>query len=194
MATLNQTLACEFHQCNFDADAKVDVSSNESKPGSKRFAKIEYLSAWIPETNPDHPRAQTFLRRLTDRSRMLATQQIVASLVLVANTTWVTWALSKFGTSLGIGTMYVGSCVTAKRLNVWLHLLINILSTLLLGASNYCMQLFVGPTRHEVDVAHRKKNWLHIGVSSIKNLRQISAMSVVTWCCFGCSSALLHLL
>jgi hypothetical protein len=38
-----------------------------------------------------------------------------------------------------IGTIYSGDCTTAKNLTVFLHLMINILSTILLSASNYCM-------------------------------------------------------
>lgn len=89
--------------------------------------------------------------------------------------------------------MFLGSCATAKKLNLWLHLLINILSTLLLGASNFCMQLLVAPTRHEVNKAHERAFWLDIGTSSVKNLRRIARKSMLTWLCLGFSSALLHL-
>lgn len=55
----------------------------------------------------------------------------------------------------GIRDIFNDDCVTAKKLNLWLHLLINVLSTILLGISNFYMQLLVVPTRHEVDKAHK---------------------------------------
>ncbi|KAF2867468.1 hypothetical protein BDV95DRAFT_671224 [Massariosphaeria phaeospora] len=52
--------------------------------------------------------------------------------------------------------LYDGDCTTTKRLNIAAHLLINVFSTVLLGASNYCMQCMSAPTRAEVDRAHKR--------------------------------------
>lgn len=117
----------------------------------------------------------------------------MAALVLFANIGWTAWAQARFGTQSGIGTIFLGSCVKAKRLSLWLHLLINILSTLLLGASNFCMQLLVAPTRHEVNRAHERSFWLDIGTPSVRNLRHIARSKALRWLCLGFSSALLHL-
>lgn len=65
------------------------------------------------------------------------------------------WGQSTFGMQSGIRDIFNDDCVTAKKLNLWLHLLINVLSTILLGISNFYMQLLVVPTRHEVDKAHK---------------------------------------
>lgn len=111
----------------------------------------------------------------------------------MTNIALTAWAQARFGTQNGIGTIYLGSCAKAKRLDLWLHLLINILSTLLLGASNFCMQLLVAPTRAEVNEAHEKSFWLDIGTPSVRNLRKIARIRVLTWLCLGFSSALLHL-
>ena len=37
------------------------------------------------------------------------------------------------------GVLYEGSCSKVKKLGIGLHFVINILSTVLLAASNYCM-------------------------------------------------------
>ncbi|KAF3001562.1 hypothetical protein E8E13_009862 [Curvularia kusanoi] len=50
----------------------------------------------------------------------------------------------------GYGTLYEGNCQKARDLNVWVHLVVNVLSTLLLGASNYCMHVLSSPTRDEL--------------------------------------------
>lgn len=61
-----------------------------------------------------------------------------------------------------------------RNLSLWLHLVINALSTLLLSATNYAMQCLSSPTRKEVDKPHRHYIWLDIGVLSVRSLRRIS--------------------
>jgi hypothetical protein len=56
-------------------------------------------------------------------------------------------------------------------MNIYLHLLINFLGTLILGAINYAMQCLFALTRAEVNAAHAKGKWLDIGVLSARNLR-----------------------
>ena len=65
---------------------------------------------------------------------------ITAGVVLLVNLILTIWAAETFGVHNGLGIVQVGSCNKTKRLSLWLHLLINALSTLLLGASNYSMQ------------------------------------------------------
>jgi hypothetical protein len=55
-----------------------------------------------------------------------------------------------------------------------IHILINILSTILLSASNYTMQVLSSPTRGEIDRAHRRGEWFDVGVLSVRNLRRIA--------------------
>jgi hypothetical protein len=95
------------------------------------------------------------------------------------------------------GVLFDGDCDRASRLNTGLHLLINILSTVLLSSSNYCMQCLSAPTRKEVDEAHGKGKWLDIGVQSVHNLRHIyntDRKRAVVWFLIGLSSLPLHLL
>lgn len=160
---------------------------------SSKYGKIKNFSLWLPELDPEHPSAQKFHTKISNRTTAFCIQQLTAALVLVTNIALTAWAHARFGTHNGIGTIYLGSCAKAQRLDIWLHLLINVLSTLLLGASNFCMQLLVAPTRHEVDKAHEKSFWLDIGTPSVRNLRKIARVRVLTWLCLGFSSALLHL-
>lgn len=90
--------------------------------------------------------------------------------------------------------VFKDECDKINRLNTWLHLLINLLSTILLSASNYCMQCLSAPTRSDVDKAHAKGMWVDIGVSSLRNLRFISKRRVLIWAMLGFSSLPLHLL
>ena len=104
------------------------------------------------------------------------------------------WASARYKVVERIGTILDGSCEKTKNLSLWLHLAINALSTILLGASNYCMQCLSSPTRQEVDKAHNQGIWLDIGVPGIRNLRRISRRRLVLWMLLTLSSIPLHLL
>ena len=96
--------------------------------------------------------------------------------------------------SNGLGTLQQASCADVKKTDMWLHLLINVLGTLLLGASNYCMQCMTAPTRQEVDRAHQEHKWVDIGVHSTRNLARVSRSRLFLWLLLGISSIPLHLL
>jgi hypothetical protein len=57
-----------------------------------------------------------------------------------------------------------------READSWLHIPINAIGTILLGASNYMIQCSSSPTRSEVDVANSKGRYLDIGLPSLKNL------------------------
>ncbi len=116
-----------------------------------------------------------------------------ATLVLIFNVLFTIIATSQHKTNAGIATIKEGDCDATKRIDVWLHLLINILSTALLGASNYCMQCVSAPTRGDVDRAHAQHKWMDIGVPSVRNLWRISWPRKALWCFLFISSVPLHL-
>lgn len=117
-----------------------------------------------------------------------------AAAVLLINIGLTIWASTLNGLSNGIATVQNGSCQKTRNLSLWLHLAINVLSTVLLGASNYCMQCLSSPTREEIDRAHARRIWLDIGVPSLRNLRGIAQNRVVLWWLLALSSIPLHLL
>ena len=63
----------------------------------------------------------------------------------------------------GIRTLYEGSCHKTRTIGLWLHLGINILSTVLLSGSNYTQQCLAAPTRSEIDAAHARRRWMDQG-------------------------------
>ncbi|KAJ6000823.1 hypothetical protein N7481_001232 [Penicillium waksmanii] len=83
-----------------------------------------------------------------------------------------------FGSS---AVIYRGSCGVCKRWDTALHLIINVLSTCILAASNYCMQTLVAPTREEVDAHHAEWKWLDIGSASVNNLFAIEKSRLGLW-------------
>ena len=119
---------------------------------------------------------------------------ISSIVVLLINVLACILAVSEHEVVGDLAILYYGDCDKVKRLDLWLHLLINILSTMLLGASNYSMQCVSAPTRTDIDNAHRKHLWMDIGVPSVRNLRFISWPRKILWCCLILSSVPLHLM
>lgn len=117
-----------------------------------------------------------------------------AATVLIVNIGLTIWASAKNGLSNGLATIQEGSCQKTKDLSLWLHLAINVLSTILLAASNYCMQCLSSPTREDIDRAHSRHIWLDIGVPSVRNLRSIARNRIVLWWLLAFSGIPLHLL
>ena len=117
-------------------------------------------------------------------------------LVLVVNISIAINATSRYGWSpvFGFKPIFIGQCNTTKQLNTVLHLLINILSSILLSGSNYSMQVLAAPSREHIDDAHSKRGWLDIGVPSVRNLRALSTKWKALWWLFVLSSIPLHLL
>src|ERR1700753_3279693 len=91
-------------------------------------------------------------------------------------------------------TLFRGDCARARKLNILIHLGINLLSTILLASSNYAMQCLSAPTREELDIAHAKSKWLDIGILSFRNLASIGRVRVLFWVLLAISSLPLHLL
>ena len=117
-----------------------------------------------------------------------------SGIVLLLNVVVTIWAGRSFGTRDGIGTLQEGSCKRSSNLSFWIHLIINILSTALLGATNYSMQCLASPTRADVDKAHARGFSLDFGVPSLGNLRYIGRHRMVLWWLLAVSTVPLHLL
>jgi len=117
----------------------------------------------------------------------------LAALVLIANISLVGWASQLDTTEDGSYIAMRGNCNSVNKASLFSHLGINILSTLLLGASNYCMQITIAPSRTDLDDAHSKGRWLDIGVPSVRNLRCVSKLRKFIWVMLCFSSLPLHL-
>jgi hypothetical protein len=94
----------------------------------------------------------------------------------------------------GIADLIIGSATATSNWSTTAHLVINIFSTMLLGASNYTMQVLSSPTRKDIDRAHARVRWLDIGLLSTRNLWNIPTKRSVVWCLLAASSIPLHLL
>ncbi|KIK68784.1 hypothetical protein GYMLUDRAFT_256438 [Collybiopsis luxurians FD-317 M1] len=115
-----------------------------------------------------------------------------ASVVLLINTVVLVWGILRTGGST-TGPVFQGDCNTIGHISLGIHLVINILSTLLLGASNYIMQSLCAPTRIEISQAHKRRYWLDIGIQSVRNLKNMSRRKRFLWIAIAASSIPLHL-
>lgn len=93
-----------------------------------------------------------------------------AGAIFCINLVFTIWAGVTSGSGTNVGTLYKGECSTVHKMDSWIHIGINIMGTLLLGASNYTMQCLGSPTRKEVDIAHRLGKYKDIGLPSLRNL------------------------
>lgn len=121
------------------------------------------------------------------------------TLVLITNLSVLIWtATHRHGPSDMTLILRSGAnsaeCSSIEDLNKWGHLLINVLSTILLSGSNYCMQCLSAPTRSDINASHALGRWLDVGVPSVHNLRWISRKRLYMWMILGLSSLPLHLL
>lgn len=135
------------------------------------FASREQLAHWFPQIEDDENKSWRIW--LSKRSRALLLHIGIVGVILLVNFALTLWGVTHYAYKDGVTTIYQGSCALVKRLDLWLHLLINLLGTGMLMASNYCMQLQAAPTRKNVDKAHAAQDWLDIGVPSLRNLRYI---------------------
>ncbi|KAI1750761.1 hypothetical protein F4782DRAFT_232161 [Xylaria castorea] len=94
----------------------------------------------------------------------------IISLILVVTRTKV------FSGQLAI---YSGDCATANRINIGVHVVINVFTVVLLAGANYVFQILTSPTRREITAAHDRKQWLDIGVSSLRNFLHVSGFRAI---------------
>lgn len=99
------------------------------------------------------------------------------------------------GTASGRSLVFQGDCRKSSQINTGLHLLINVFSSLILGSSNYFMQILSAPSRETVDEAHKKGEHLEIGVPSMRNLTRSSfpGYNRLLWIILALSALPLHL-
>ncbi|GAB7339979.1 hypothetical protein MBLNU457_6491t1 [Dothideomycetes sp. NU457] len=124
----------------------------------------------------------------------VASGVVIAALVLLVSLIFFLYMVKKEGFQIASVTLFTGSCEKMKHITIWVDLLVNVLSTLLLGASKHCAQLLSSPERSDVDKAHQSGKSLSIGVPSIKNLFHVRKKRSALWLALFTTSLPLHLL
>jgi len=166
-----------------DGDA-LSVSKAEN---SSEHPDVQVLDD-ADDASPDPARPGHLLKK------MIGIGLTIAAVVFVINLAVLIWALTRSKTIYGSSTFYSGDCATSRHISFAISLLINLLSTLLLAASNNAGQYVSSPTRAEIDRAHDSGQWLYVGSFSFRNLRYIGWKRSLLWLGFMCTSFPLHLL
>jgi hypothetical protein len=178
--------------------ATVDLKGSDSLSDFrvKTVAQKALFCNSFPKINADDDKTNDSNWRLcaTKRTRNLMVMSIMTGAVFTTNLILTIIGTIQYTPQNGVGLIYEGDCSVVGSLDLWLHLLINILSTLMLMASNYCMQLQLSPTRQAVDRAHTNGTWLDIGVGSWRNFRYISRWRQISVAILLLSSAPIHLM
>lgn len=147
--------------------------------------------------------------------RLVLPQNAAIAVSVLLNVILTIWAVTNHQLVGGISYLYTGSCSEVRDMSLWIHLGINIMSTLLLSGSNcelqithavkWCkywkyklvadtMQVLNSPTRKEVDKPHANTKWLDIGIPSIRNLGAMPRSRIIMWTILLLSSVPLHLM
>ncbi|KAH8834588.1 hypothetical protein DL96DRAFT_1443593, partial [Flagelloscypha sp. PMI_526] len=117
----------------------------------------------------------------------------LGSIVLVVNVTVLGFLIRRNSTHSAIVPIITGSCASLKHTSLFVHLAINVASSLLLSGSNFCMQCISAPTRRDIDAAHERGRWFDIAVPSVRNIRFLGRKRLLLWLFIGLSSIPLHL-
>ncbi len=154
-------------------------------------------------------------RRLSERNRVMmwsvprsktpwrtsiAGFAISGVIVFILNLAALIYSVSQGKSSMQEGSVVlsegnsVSECAAIKNTNTWLHLLINVLSTIILAGSNYCMQCLCAPNRNDIIKQHQKGKYVDVGVPSIHNIKYFSGRRKWIWFGLLFSSLPLHLL
>lgn len=171
--------------------------SQHSKSEMRTGPAVVY--AEVPSDETGHPGSQFHQQTFRQKwfggiKHTLRWFTLIAVIVLITNVSWLFDARAKYGIQDGFGIIKRGSCTSIKSLNTWLHLAINILSTLLLTGSNAFMAVFSCPSRKEVDKAHRRGKFLRVGSFSLGNLMAIAKRKSLVVLILAISSVPFHLL
>lgn len=125
---------------------------------------------------------------------MLILQAVMASVFAAVALGLMGWFTAEYPPVGDVGTFMTGSCSTVQKWDAFWHFVLNIASTLLLGAGNYCMQVLVAPSRADVDKAHGEGYSLDVGIHSFRTVWRISYKRRAIWFVLSVISTLMHLL
>jgi hypothetical protein len=156
------------------------------------------IICWI--LRPFH-RVQSTIARVVARSRFqgwrmgLLLNCCISAIILCINVVVLIFMYSrKKGLRDGFAEPFDGTAEIMSLYSSAIHIAINALSTVLLAASNYTMQVLSSPTRKDIDRAHSRKEYLDIGFLSRRNLGRISKRRLILFLLMGLSTIPMHLL
>jgi hypothetical protein len=117
-----------------------------------------------------------------------------ATVIFILNIGITIFVAARYPISNGTATLYKGSCKKISLIDSGLHIVINILSTAFLSASNFVMQILNAPSRTQVLKRHYLGKSFDIGILSFRNAVKVGWLQGSLWFLLGVSAIPLHLL
>ncbi|KAF9697560.1 hypothetical protein EKO04_004018 [Ascochyta lentis] len=182
-----------------ETEGPLDISGNalqaNQMTSNPRFASRAMIGQFVSGLDLEKERPSMWTRWRSKHRTILIAMCAVAGLATITNLVTAVVFRYKYGAKGGYeGGLFRGDCAFASRLNLGLHIAINAISTMLLAASNLCMQLLMAPTRSMIDKAHAQQRWLDIGIPGFHNFRHVTLKKRVVWVILALSSLPLHFL
>lgn len=119
---------------------QIMITTNKSTQGSSSPRKAkERLDDGCRQrfpTSEPHPSNPEVLSPFPGWKGGVIICTLAAVAVCIVNIVSTVWAVATHHANGGFTSLYTGSCATTAKMSFWIHLLINILSTTLLSASN----------------------------------------------------------
>ncbi|PYH88935.1 hypothetical protein BO71DRAFT_488363 [Aspergillus ellipticus CBS 707.79] len=166
----------------------VDATSAD---GSSWWARTRSnLSRFSSNASAQEPPADEAWIPAVLRCTWAAGSILMLNLLLTLIAVGISYARSANQGTFLTTELYKGHCARASHWATGFHLAVN----LLLEFGSYVMQCLVGPSRTEVDEAHRKRRWLDIGVMSVRNFRVMSLGRKLRWFLLLVSSIPIHMI
>ena len=132
----NEVKSTSVQKCGRMLDCSSSLCDADS--WYSRYGKIDSFSPWFPGTDPKHPRALTWTKKLSHGRTALFIQIVISTIALIFKISVMIYAAAKYGMFNGFGYTYKGDCSLVREYNILVHVGISVVSTLLLGSSNYC--------------------------------------------------------
>ena len=108
--------------------------------------------------------------------------------------TLLVWTVSVKRVGDGFATIYAGKCDFVASKTTQVQLIMNVLSSLVLGTSSYYMQTLTAPTRKDIDRTHARGQWLDVGSPSVRNLIFLGPTKRLHWVLLLVGCIPLHIL
>ncbi|KAL2129970.1 hypothetical protein VTI74DRAFT_7059 [Chaetomium olivicolor] len=171
----HQSQVARFEEFHFGDESVLElgrVESQEEGCEEERFLGSEQAEEGVREKAAGRKNGGS--RRLVVGWRAaVAMNVLVMFLTLIVGFVSLVVAIS--GVSLPGAAIFVGSCAAARGVDLGLHAVTSVFAVVMVAGANYTFQVLSSPTREEVTAAHEKRDWLDIGVPSLRNLGKIKA-------------------
>jgi hypothetical protein len=197
-----------------DQDIILSAYPQQSKPEIKDDTKGNYERMTQQELS-DYAVYRSFTEQLQDYERRTFGTQVLSflynhliagwraglfrafslsSCALLLNISIYAWLFAASEIEKGNAIVTSRSCNTIHNMDIGIHAGLNIMSTLILGASTYAMQGMTAPTRADVDKAHSNGKWVEIGAQSWRNIAYVSKRNAFLWGVLAITSLPFHLM